>query len=129
MNPGPPRGATTTTTVLITPEMVDAASPDQHAICSLEAMVAAMGQASRALVAPHLDTGEVQVPDQATFVWRAPVPVGAEVELAATVAQVSRQDVMCEIVVRRDGRMVARGTHTQRVMQGAQFGSEVTGAG
>lgn len=128
MNPGPPRGATTTTTVAITPEMVDPASPDDHAICSLEAMVTAMGKASRDLVAPHLDEGEVQVPDQATFVWRAPVPVGAEVELAATVAQVSRQDVMCEIVVRRGGRMVARGTHTQRVMEASDFTTEVAGA-
>jgi predicted thioesterase len=129
MNPGPPRGATTTTTVEITPDMVDPASPDGQKICSLEAMVAAMGRASRALIEPHLDPGEIQVPDQATFVWRAPVPVGAEVELAVTVAQVNRQDVMSEVVVRRDGRMVARGTHSQRIVQASAFGHEVAGAG
>lgn len=129
MNPGPPRGETKTTTLTITPDMVDDGSANGHAVCSLEAMVAAMGRASRALIAPYLDEGELLVPDQATFVWRAPVPVDAVVELEVAVAQVSRNDVMSEIMVRRDSRMVARGTHSMRVLHKADFEDEIAQTG
>lgn len=129
MNPGPPRGETNTTTLTITPDMVDDASANGHAVCSLEAMVAAMGRASRALIASYLDEDEIMVPDQATFVWRAPVPVEAVVELEVAVAQVSRNDVMSEIMVRRDSRMVARGTHSMRVLREADFEDEIARTG
>lgn len=129
MNPGPPRGETETTTLQITDDMVDPGTSNGHAVCSLDAMVAAMGRASRALILPHLGEDEIIVSDQATFVWRAPVPVGCDVEQEVTVAQVSRKDVMSEVVVRRDSRMVARGTHTMRIVTAAAFRTEVDEAG
>ncbi len=126
MQPGPPRGATQTLDVTVTDDMAAAVDGEVvHLVYGTQALVGHMEQVCRNLLVQHLEPGEEGVGHHLDLTQRSPVPVGAEVQLVATVAQVSSQRLMCEVVVRQAGRMVARGSFDQRVVKSRDFASEI----
>lgn len=126
MQPGPPRGATQTLDVTITPDMAAIVDGQVvHQVYGTQALVGHMEQVCRDLLVEHLEAGEEGVGHHLDLTQRAPVAVGSDVQLVATVAQVSSQRLMCEVVVRCDGRMVARGSFDQRVVTAREFAEEL----
>lgn len=126
MQPGPPRGATESLDVTVTSDMapmVDGRAV--HPVYGTQALVGHMQQVCRDLLVDHLEPGEEGIGHHLDLTERAPVPVGAEVRLVATVAQVSSQRLMCEVVVRQQGRMVARGSVDQRIVRSRDFLAEI----
>lgn len=126
MQPGPPRGAAEVLEVTITPEMAATVDGEViHEVYGTQALVGHMEQVCRNLLVDHLEEGEEGIGHHIDVTQRSPVPVGATVELTATVAQVSPQRLMCEVVVRWNGRMVARGSFDQRIVHSRDFLAEI----
>lgn len=128
MQPGPPRGATEVIDVVVTRDMAAIVDGQViHPVYGTQAIVGHMQQVCRNLLVDHLEPGEEGVGQHLDLTQRAPVPLGAEVQLVATVAQVSSQRLMCEVVVRHGGRMVARGSLDQRIVRTRDFAAEIGG--
>ncbi len=118
MQIGPARGETATLDVLVTPEMSPAtANGGTVPIYGTVAMVDHMQQVCRQLLAGHLEPGEDAIGEQVDVSHRQHAPVGAEVTLTATVAEVRPQRLKCEVLVRQGGRLVARGSVEQQVVR------------
>lgn len=124
MQIGPARGESATLDVVVTPDMASAASVTARVYGSV-ALVAHMEEVCRGLLQPHLEEGEDAVGHGLDVTHRAPVPVGAQVTLTATVAEVRPQRLKCEVLVRQSGRLVARGSFEQRVVKVSEFDAEV----
>lgn len=125
MQPGPPRGTTEVLDVTVTPDMAATVDGEViHEVYGTQAIVGHMQQVCRNLLVEHLEPGEEGVGSHLDLTQRAPVPLGAEVQLIATVAQVSSQRLMCEVVLRHGGRMVARGSLDQRIVRTRDFAAE-----
>lgn len=126
MRVGPPRGATATLEVTVTPDMAAIVAGEQiHPVYGTVALVQHMEQVARSLLVPHLETGEEGVGASVDVHHRAPVPVGETVVLTATVATVAPTKLVCEVLVRHGGTIVARGSVEQRVVHLATFRDEV----
>lgn len=129
MRPGPPRGETATLEVTVTPDMTARVAGEEiHPAYGTHALVQHIEQVCRQLLVPHLEPGEEGVGYHLDVTHRAPVPVGATILLTATVAQVGAQKLVCEVLVRYEGRMVARGSFEQRVVTRDHFTEQITAA-
>ncbi|MFA9429833.1 thioesterase family protein [Egicoccus sp. AB-alg2] len=126
MRVGPPRGATATLEVTVTPDMAAIVAGEQiHPVYGTAALVQHMEQVSRALLVPHLESGEEGVGAGVDLIHRAPVPIGETVVLTATVATVAPTKLVCEVLTRHGATIVARGSVEQRVVPLAAFRDEV----
>ena len=125
MRPGPPRGEAAELELVVTEDMLEAPQGDVPAVYGLPAMVAHMSRVARTILAPHLEPGEIGIDDTADIDRRIPVRVGATVRLLATVANVAPQKLVCEVLIRSGGLLVARGSHTLRVVDAATFRREM----
>lgn len=122
MRAGPPRGASETMVVEVTDEMAAAFDDEQvHPVYGTAALVRHVEQVSRRLLKPHLQEGEEGVGVRVSVEHRAPVPVGARVELTASVADVNPHHLVTEVTARFSGRVVARGTFEQAVVELAEW--------
>lgn len=99
-----------------------------HPVYGTASLVEHVEQMCRLLLEPHLEPGEDGVGYRIDVTHREPVPVGAHLELTATVADVSPQRLVCEVVVRHNGRQVVRGTFEQRVVDVEEFRARVAAA-
>ncbi len=79
----------------------------------------------RSIVEPHLEIGEQALDVAVDFRHRSPVPVGARVTLDATVAAVEPTRLTCEVMVRHNGLVVARGTLEQHLVRLDEFRDQV----
>jgi fluoroacetyl-CoA thioesterase len=126
MRPGPPRGETATLEVTVTPDMTArVAGTEIHPVYGTGALVAHVEQLGRQLLVPHLEPGEEGVGAALEVHHRGPVPVGETVVLTATVASVGPTTLVCEILARHAGTIVARGSFEQRVVPLETFRAEV----
>jgi fluoroacetyl-CoA thioesterase len=126
MRPGPPRGATATLEVTVTDDMTARVGTQQiHAVYGTVALVRHVEQVCRWILEPHLEPGEEGVGASIELLHRAPVPVGEVVTLVATVATVGPTKLVCEVLVRHAGTVVARGSFEQRIVQLAAFQAEI----
>ncbi len=126
MRPGPPRGATETLEVTVTPEMTARIDGREiHAVYGTVALIADIERVCRRLLEPHLEPGEEGVGGAVDVLHRAPVPVGETVTLTANVASVAPNRLVCEVLVRHAGVMVARGSFEQRIVAVDAFRAEV----
>lgn len=120
MRPGPPRGATATLEVTVTPEMTphtrSGAAPP---MCGTAALSWHVERLCRDLLEPHLEHGEEGMGAELELSHRAPVPVGETMTLTATVASVAPSRLVCEVLVRHAGTNVARGSFEQHVLPSA----------
>lgn len=130
MRPGPPRGATASLEVTVTSDMTARVDGREiHAVYGTVPLVAHVEQVCRALLEPHLEEGEEGVGARIELLHRAPVPVGATVSLVATVASVTPDSLTCEVLVRQDGSVVARGSFEQRIVPIDAFLAEIDARG
>jgi fluoroacetyl-CoA thioesterase len=126
MRPGPPRGATASLEVTVTPDMTARIDGREiHAVYGTVPLVAHVEQVCRTLLEPHLEPGEEGVGAKIELLHRAPVPVGATISLVATVASVAQDALTCEVLVRQSGSVVARGSFEQRIVQINDFLAEI----
>lgn len=126
MRPGPPRGATASLEVTVTPDMTARVHGREiHAVYGTLPLVGHVEQVCRTLLEPHLEAGEEGVGARLELVHRAPVPVGEVISLLATVASVGPNNLTCEILVRHRGAIVARGSFEQRVVSTDGFRAEI----
>lgn len=110
-------GATASLTVTVTDAMSAAFDDeDVHPVYATAALVRHAEQISRRLLRPHLTDGEEGVGVSLSLRQRAPVPVGSTVELTATVTRVQPRRLHTEVVARHHGRIVARVSFTQAVV-------------
>jgi fluoroacetyl-CoA thioesterase len=108
--------------VAVTDEMTAAFADEAvHPVYGTAALVRHMEQVSRRLLVPHLEEGEEGVGVRIEALHKAPVPVGEEVELVATVANVNPRRLITEVVARSRGHVVARGTFEQAVVDLAEW--------
>lgn len=129
MQIGPARGETATLDVRVTQDMApQTAHGDTAPVYGTVAMVGHMEQVCRTLLMPHLEAGEDAVGRGVDITHRQPAPIGAELTLTATVAEVRPQRLKCEVLVRQGNRLVARGSLEQRVVRMEEFAAEVAGA-
>ncbi len=109
--------------VVVTP--ADQAAVDGevvHPVDGTAAMLRHVEQVSRWLLAMALEPGEEGVGRSISLKHRAPVPVGAEVELVATVLDCTPATRVTEVVVQHDGDPVAVAGFTQAVVDAETFG-------
>ena len=99
-----------------------------HPVYGTSSLVEHVELLCRKLLEPHLEDGEDGVGYRIDLTHREPVPIGAHLTMTATVADVSPQRLVCEIVVRHEGRQVVRGTFEQRVVDLEEFRAQVAGA-
>lgn len=126
MRPGPARGDTATLEITVTDDMTAHVAGRQiHPVYGTAALVQHMEQVCRELLEPHLEAGEEGVGYSIEASHRAPVPVGAQVKLTATVAQVGHNRLICEVLARHGNELVARGSFEQRIVDLEAFREDV----
>lgn len=126
MRVGPPRGATATLEVTVTHDMAATVAGERiHAVYGTTALIGHMEQVARSMLVPHLEPGEEGVGTGVDLAHRAPVPIGEQVVLTATVATVTPTKLVCEVIVRHGSDIVARGSVEQRVVTLDAFRAEV----
>jgi predicted thioesterase len=125
MRPGPPRGDSTSIELTVTPELAEAVVPGAPALCTAPALLAAAEGVARELLTPHLETGEVAAAVAVDVTLRSPLPVGTTVTLTATVASVTHDQLVCEVLARRGGAIAARGSVEHRVVDGSVHAAEI----
>lgn len=126
MRPGPARGESTTLEVTVTHEMTAVVGDREiHPVYGTTALVGHIEEVCRALLEPHLEAHEEGVGYAIEALHRSPVPVGASLVLTATVARVGPRELVCEVLVRDGGRLVARGSFEQRIVSREEFRAAV----
>jgi fluoroacetyl-CoA thioesterase len=126
MRPGPPRGETASRTVTVTAEQTARIDGREiHPVYGTVALLADIEQLCRSVLEPHLEAGEEGVGAGVELRHRAPVPVGEEVLLVATVATVDRDRLVCEVLARHRGTLIARGSFEQRIVPSEVFAAEI----
>jgi fluoroacetyl-CoA thioesterase len=126
MRPGPPRGATATFDVAVTPDMAaHAATSPPVAVCGTAALCHLVEQICREVLEPHLESDEEGVGAALELAYRVPVPVGETMNLTATVAVVGPTKLVCEVLVRHAGQNVARGSFEQQVVSSSTLRQEI----
>ncbi len=122
MQPGPPRGETATLEITVTPAMVATVGGEEiHPVYGTAALVQHMEEVCRSLLVPHLREDEEGVGHHIECTHKEPVPVGAKLTLTATVARVGPDELTCEVYVRHNQTLVARGSFEQRVVKKVNF--------
>ena len=126
MRPGPARGTTTQSELVIDASMADAGratalADGLPAAFGTLAMADAIAGVARALLDGHLGDDEVAVPGRLEIIHRTPVPVGATVQLHATVQMVEPTRVTCEVLVRTSAGVAARASYEQEVISRAAW--------
>lgn len=126
MRPGPARGTSIEDRFVVTSEHTAKVDGSEiHPVYGTGAFVADVERLCRRLLEPHLEPGEEGVGARLEILHRAPVAVGETVTLTATVASVGLTSLMCEVVAKHGGTIVARGTFEQRLVDLERFRSDV----
>lgn len=114
MDPVPRLGDTASMTITVTAALTARFSDeDVHPVYGTAALVQHMEQVSRRLLVPVREPGEEGVGARIEVRQLAPVRVGEEVELTATVAAASRRRLTTRVVARNRGEVVAEGEFEQ----------------
>ncbi|MEX0952712.1 MAG: hypothetical protein WDZ26_02655 [Nitriliruptoraceae bacterium] len=128
MRPGPARGTTAQLDVAVTSDM--SASPTSRTgrmLYGTRALVGHMTQVCQMIIEPHLEPGEEAIDMAVEVRHREPVAIGSRIGLEATVATVEPTRVTCEVMVRCDGRTVARGTIELEAVRTEDFRERIEG--
>lgn len=129
MKLGPARGENTTRTVSVSGAMTARIGEREiHPVFGTVPLVTEVEELCRELLEPHLDDDEEGVGYRLELVHHAPAPVGAEVAIVASVADVSRQRLLCDFTARHDGRLIATGSFEQRIVPAAEFEERIRAA-
>lgn len=127
MRPGPARGDSQVLEVTVNDDMTaTVAGRVIHLIYGTGALVAHIEEVCRSLLEPHLEQGEEGIGYRIEAAHVAPAPVGTDLTVTATVADVGPRRVLCEVTVRDQQRLVANGSFEQRVVDAEQFAADLT---
>jgi predicted thioesterase len=126
MRSGPARGTTAIRELIVDAAMTDAGRatelpdglPPTFGTLAMADVIAAV---SRELLLEHLDKDEVAVPGRIEIIHRSPIPVGASVQLEATVQMVEPSRVTCEVLVRTVAGVAARASYEQEVVTRSEW--------
>ena len=126
MRPGPARGTTATAEMVVDPSMTDAGhataiDPALPPTFGTLAMADAVARIARTVLDGHLEDDEVAVPGRIEIIHRTPIPVGAAVQLDATVQMVEPDRVTCEVLVRTGGSVAARASYELEVVRRSEW--------
>lgn len=126
MRPGPARGTTAQSELVVDASMTDAGRATAlanglPAAFGTLAMADAVAATSRGLLDGHLEDDEVAVPGRLEIIHRSPVPVGTTVQLDATVQMVEPTRVTCEVLVRTPSGVAARASYEQEIVSRADW--------
>jgi predicted thioesterase len=125
---GPPRGDSTTHELTVTSDLAAPVVAGAAPLCTASALLDAADQVARELLTPHLEAGEIATVGALDITLRGPLPVGAVVELTATVASVASAKLVCEVLARRGGAIVARGSVEHLVVDEEAYTRQITAA-
>jgi predicted thioesterase len=122
MRPGPARGTSAQSELVVDASMTDAGRATAFtdglpATFGTLAIADAVAAASRALLEEHLEDDELAVPGRLEIIHRSPIPVGTSVQLDATVQMVEPTRVTCEVLVRTPSGVAARASYEQEVVR------------
>lgn len=110
----------------MTPDMAAVVGDREiHPVYGTTALVSHIEQVCRSLLEPHLEPHEEGVGYAIEALHRTPVPIGAKLELTATVARVAPRELVCEVLVRHAGALVARGSFEQRIVSREDFRASI----
>jgi predicted thioesterase len=107
----------------------DADEAAEPAVYGMTQVAADVARVCRALLEGHLEEGEGAVGTKLELLQRAPVPVGEDVILTATVASVAPTALTAEVLARHRGTIVARGSYELRIVSTSGFAAEVAERG
>jgi fluoroacetyl-CoA thioesterase len=126
MRPGPARGEIASDTFIVTDDMA-ARVGDRviHPVLGTPALVSQMEVVCRRLLEPHLEEDEDGVGYELRATHHKPAPVGAELTVTATVADVNSKRLLCEVAVRHGTQLVASGSFDQRVVAAEDFAERI----
>lgn len=126
VRPGPARGEVATSEVTVTPDMAARIGGREiHPAYGTLAMVRHVEELCRSLLEPHLEDDEEGVGYRLEVVHHAPAPVGSQLVLTATVADVGPKRLLCEVSVRRGNVLIAQASFEQRVVPAAEFTAQL----
>ncbi len=92
-----------------------------HELYGTASIVRHAEQVSRWILKRHLEEGEEGIGATVSVEHHEPVPVGAQVELAATVVEATASRLVTEIVVLHEGAKAATASVTQVVVDADRF--------
>jgi predicted thioesterase len=126
MRPGPARGTTELHELVVDASMTDAGRataltgglPQTFGTLAMAQEIVAV---ARRILDPHLEDGELAVPGRIEIIHRSPIPVGASVQLEATVQMVEPSRVTCEVLVRTVSGVAARASYEQEVVSRSEW--------
>jgi predicted thioesterase len=126
MRSGPARGTTALRELVVDESMTDAGRATDlpeglPPTFGTFAMADAIADLAREMLASHLEDDELAVPSRIELIHRTPVPVGADVQLEATVQMVEPSRVTCEVLVRMAGAVAARASYEQEVVSRSEW--------
>jgi fluoroacetyl-CoA thioesterase len=114
VDPVPEVGATASMTITVTEDLTARFDDEAvHPVYGTAALVRHLEQVSRRLLVPAREPGEEGVGARIAVRQVAPVPIGGEVELIATVTAASRRRLVTAVVARHRGAVVAEGEFEQ----------------
>jgi predicted thioesterase len=120
MRPGPARGTTATRALVVDATMTDAgratSDPDLPSTFGTLAIADAVAALAREMLAEHLEADDIAVPGRVEVIHRSPIPVGATVQLDATVQMVEPTRVTCEVLVRTASGVAVRASYEQEIV-------------
>jgi fluoroacetyl-CoA thioesterase len=87
-----------------------------HPVCSTWDMAHQFEIAARKALEEHLDDNEQGIGSSISIEHVKPAPLGAEVEVVATITELDETSVVCEIVATVLGTICATGKQVQRVL-------------
>lgn len=128
MRLGPPRGDSTTVELTVTDDLAATVVEGAPPLCTAPALLQAADACARGLLTPHLESGEVPTVVAVDVHLRGPLPVGAQLTLTATVASVTSGKLVSEVLVRRGGAIVARGSVEHLVVDAHEYATQIAAA-
>jgi predicted thioesterase len=126
MRPGPARGTTGQSDLVVDASMTDAGRATALAdglppTFGTLAMADAVASSSRVLLEGHLEDDEIAVPGRLEIIHRSPILVGTTVQLDATVQMVEPTRVTCEVLIRTPSGVAARASYEQEIVSRAEW--------
>ncbi len=123
------RSSTATIVITVTPDMV--ASLDGrtiHRLYSTFWLAYHAEVAARKAIEPFFDDGENAIGAAIALEHCSMCPIGARVEITATVIEQHKNRIVCSIVAQTQSAVIARGTQTQIVLPAEQITEKIAAA-
>ena len=96
-----------------------------HPLYATFALVEHAEYTARCVILPYLEPEEDAVGSAVTVEHIGPAPVGAVVEIAATLAEIDGRKIVCDFTTRNGSDTIAAGTTTQHIVSKEKMNTKV----